>query len=209
MRGINAAAVRAAGRTVGLLAINARKATMLGAVTLVAAGALWMATTIHASAGCLAAPGPHDPVANSRVAFVGTVVSTTDDQHRALVRVESVWRGAQLPAQVAVESDVLPPPGEMIEDLAIFNSGWRYLFVPENATQPFKFPGCGGPIQYSSDLERYRPGTAHPPLTASGLSDALQLSWFFVLSHIVPIAAAILVVAIVLAMVWRRRLRAP
>jgi hypothetical protein len=163
-----------------------------------------MATTMHATASCAVEPGPHDPTAGARVAFVGTVVSATDDQHRALVRVESVWRGPQLSAEVTVESDVLPPPGVGIEDLAIFNPGWRYLFVPENTSQPFKFPGCGGPIQYSSDLDRYRPGTAHPPLTASGVSDALQLAWFFVLSHIVP-EATILLLATLYLLVWRRR----
>src|SRR5258708_4642686 len=80
---------------------------------------LSMATTTHATASCSVAPAPHDPVAGTRVAFVGTVVSASDDQHRALVRVESVWRGPQLSAEVVVESDVLPPPGVGIEDLAI------------------------------------------------------------------------------------------
>ena len=79
---------------------------------------------------------------------------------------------------------------------------------PENASQPFKFPGCGGPIQYSSDLERYRPGAAHPPLTTSGLRDAIQLALFLALSHIVPIAIVVLVGAL-FAMAWRRRRRVP
>src|SRR5258708_11838669 len=52
-----------------------------------------MATTMHATASCAVEPGPHDPTAGAGVAFIGTVVSATDDQHRALVRVESVWRG--------------------------------------------------------------------------------------------------------------------
>src|SRR5258708_14293391 len=151
-----------------------------------------MATTMHATATCGVSPSPQDATAVAGVAFIGTVVSATDDQLRALVRVESVWRGPQLSAEVTVESDVLPPPGVGIEDLAIFNPGWRYLFVPENTTQPFKFPGCGGPIQYSSDLDRYRPDTAHPPLTAPRVSDALQLPSLFLLSHAGPVARLLL-----------------
>jgi hypothetical protein len=163
-----------------------------------------MASAIHASASCAVAPGPHDPVAHAPVAFVGTVIFTTANEHHALVRVESVWRGPDFPDQVEVESDVLPPPGEYIEDLAIFNAGWRYLFVPENVSQPFKFPGCGGPIQYSSDLDRYRPGSAHPPLAAAGLDDAIQLIWFFVFSHLFLAVVAVVLLAGVLAVILRR-----
>src|SRR5258708_25490098 len=69
-----------------------------------------MATTMHATASCAVEPGPHDPTAGAGVAFIGTVVSATDDQHRALVRVESVWRGAPPLPVVTPQSECLRPP---------------------------------------------------------------------------------------------------
>src|SRR5258708_20356819 len=69
-----------------------------------------MATTMHATASCAVEPGPHDPTAGAGVAFIGTVVSATDDQHRALVRVESVWRGPPPLAAVHLRGAACPPP---------------------------------------------------------------------------------------------------
>ena len=172
---------------------------------LVAAVTLSMATAIDASASCLAAPGDYDPVARARVAFVGTVVSATANEHRALVRVESVWRGPQLPNQVEVESDVQPPPGEYIEDLAIFNPGWRYLSCRRTQASPSSSRAAAGRSSIPSALERYRPGAAHPPLTASGFWDAIQSAWFTVSSNPAAAIAAVLLLATLVTMLLRRR----
>lgn len=129
--------------------------------------ALFVATEVlmplPASASCSALAGPHNPLTGARIAFVGTVTSTANDGHRALVRVESVWVGPAIPAEVEVQSDVLPAPGEGIEDIAALDQGQRYLFVPENSAEPFKFPACDGPQSFTEALNRYRPTSASSP----------------------------------------------
>jgi len=171
---------------------------------------LMVPATLQVDAACLAPRPGFDPVAHARVAFLGTVASSTNDQQQALVRVESVWRGPQLPAEVAVESSVLPPPGVGIEDLAIFIPGTRYLFLPENTGQPFKFGGCGGPTEYTSALDRYRPGTAHSPLSASTVGDAVEIAWFTATTHLFLTVVLVLLAltGVVMALRSRRKRRA-
>jgi hypothetical protein len=157
-------------------------------------------------ASCAAMQGGHSPLAEARVAFVGTVISIANDQHRALVQVESVWVGPAVPAEVEVQSDVLPAANEGIEDIASFDQGKRYLFVPDNWTEPFKFPGCDGPEPYTQALELYRPKSAHSPEALSaGLSVWKQGA--FSISAQAPLLIALVLMVVGALTVAARRIR--
>ncbi len=163
------------------------------AVLLLVAAAIPVA--LPASASCSAVTGPHDPLTGARVAFVGTVTSTASGGHRALVRVQSVWVGPGLPAEVEVQSDVLPGPGEGIEDIASFDQGQMNLFVPENSAEPFKFPACDGPQSLTKALDRYRPQSARSPAAIdAGLS--VQKHVAFWMSAQLPLLISILLAVV-------------
>jgi hypothetical protein len=51
----------------------------------------------EASASCAVLPGPiASPLASAPVVFVGTVVSTSNGDREATVKIESIWRGPDI-----------------------------------------------------------------------------------------------------------------
>jgi len=102
--------------------------------------------------------------ATAPVAFVGTVIATDSRDRRALVGVESVWRGPDLPATVIVQGSVLSAGAASADDRQ-FAVGQRYLFVPSNTTSPFIDHVCTSTQRYTST---FAPAAARPPRLAVG-----------------------------------------
>src|SRR6185295_6159400 len=68
----------------------------------IALAALMLAGGANAAASCVQPRPLPEVLDESQTVFVGTVVYTWDSDRRARVHVESIWRGAQLPAYVEV-----------------------------------------------------------------------------------------------------------
>src|SRR3981081_736956 len=105
------------------------KRAMLG--LLLAVGVL-LGGSGGAQASCGALPGAslRDELATAPVVFVGTVAFTSDNDRVARVRVESIWRGPDLPAYVDVLGSPVTGPFTASSVDRKFRSGERYVFVP-------------------------------------------------------------------------------
>ena len=183
-----------------------------------------------AAASCALLPGtaPPNPYAALPVVFLGTVVTTLEQDRLAIVRVESVWNGPDLPATVEVRGSPAlgtPVPAGMGVATSVdrtYQRGQRYLFAPINDRPPFEDNACTPTRVYSPDLEAFRPASARPPLAAgsgnaaapglpvtgplgdlSGVAITAAQWWPFAL--VVAVGAA----AVGAAVAWRVRRRAP
>jgi hypothetical protein len=99
---------------------------------------------------------------NAAVVFVGTVLSTTNGDREATVRVESIWRGPDMPTYVRVVGTPEPAAQATSVDRT-YQSGKKYLFVPENAATPFQDNNCTSTQIYTSALAAQAPADARPP----------------------------------------------
>jgi hypothetical protein len=144
---------------------------------LIVVGALAFAGGQTAEASC-AGGGPGSPSLGDRIAaaptvFVGTVVYTSDQDRVARVKVESIWRGPQLPAYLDVHGSPVSGPFVASSVDRHYQSGRRYLFVPVNANPPFDDNSCSLTQPYTAELTAYAPGDARAPGPAT-LADTFQ-----------------------------------
>src|SRR5687767_771758 len=119
----------------------------------VLAGALSWASSAGATSCVSSGSPPANPYAVAPIVFVGTVLTTGYEGRWARVRVEDVWRGPALPAEVELlDSPVAltPVPTSLPGMPAVmtvstldrnYMVGERYLFVPSG---PADFGGKTG-----------------------------------------------------------------
>ena len=173
---------------------------------------------------------PANPYAAAPMVFVGTVVSTGYEGRWARVRVEDVWRGPALPAEVellgspvALTPVPTSPPGMPALMTAStsdrhYSVGERYLFVPSGpadtsgrAGGPPRFldyAGCGDLTRpYSPDLEALRPEGSKLKATAAQRVAGLTLRHTVGPDTIGPVALLALAAAGVAVRARRRRTR--
>ncbi len=181
----------------------------VGSVILAASLLLGTPGAVHASCG-VSPTGPASlgqQLSRAPVVFVGTVVSASDNNRSAHVRVESVWRGPDLSAYVDVHGEA---PGSGLfsgsEADHSYQPGHRYLFAPLNARSPFEDYGeCGSLTQpYSTDVAAYAPADARAP-RAPTLADAIDIGvgqylW-------IAVAAALVALGFTAAVIVRRQRR--
>jgi hypothetical protein len=109
-------------------------------------------------------------IATAKVAFLGLVVSTSDMDRSARVKVESIWKGPVLPAYVDVHGEA-PGSGPFSgsEGDHRYQAGQRYLFIPLNDHPPFADNGdCNTSTQvYTAALAAYAPADAKTPQAAT------------------------------------------
>lgn len=154
-------------------------AITLGLVGLLAPGA--------AAASCAEFPPLEEHLAQAEVVFVGTVVSVTDEQRTALVQVEEIWRGPELPAEVTVHGG-FPDLGFTSADRS-FETGVRYLFAPSLNEGRIEDNACTATQAWSDDLAAFRPtSTSTPEPTPADQSGAGG----------VPVAALVVALSVML-----------
>lgn len=126
-----------------------------------------------ASASCV----PPEPlaarVAEAPVVFVGTVLSTANDDRVAQVRVEEVWKGPKLPDQVEVRGTQFSAQENARSSVdRTFRIAVRYLFVPRDdgdsssaavGTSVFDDHLCTATQEYRPDLDEFRPASVAGP----------------------------------------------
>lgn len=169
-----------------------------------------------ARASCTSNKPFADAVTTANTVFVGTVVATTNAGRIAMVRVESVWRGLDLPTAVVVNGRDTGPgappdrPGSASSEDRHYTVGQRYLFLPRDfvrdGSPTFTDSPCTFTQPYSPDLDHYAPSTARtpdpllatpppfPPSTPPGVVPPWEI-----------VAAGLLMVGLVAAVVLRIR----
>jgi hypothetical protein len=161
-----------------------------------------------ALASCALPPGQGaGSFAAAPVVFVGTVTSTGNRDREATVKVESIWRGPDMPASVTV---VGTPASGWNAGTSIdrtFKAGERYLFVPTNTSSPFQDNSCTATQPYTAAIAGMAPAGARTPApTLQSAPDELlapdrsPLPW-------VAAAVVALLAAVAGLLIWRRRHR--
>lgn len=114
------------------------------------------------AASCVAPPSVPDQIKTAALVFVGTVLYTYDGDRVAHVKVESIWKGPQLPKYVNVHGS--PASGAAATSVdRHYKAGTRYLFVLYSAEQPLQDNDCTGTQAYTSALAPLKPSDARPP----------------------------------------------
>lgn len=113
------------------------------------------------AASCAGFPPLEEHLAQADVVFVGTVVSLADEQRTALVEVEEIWRGPELPAEVTVHGG-FPGQGFSSVDRS-FETGARYLFAPSFDEGRLEDNACTATQIWSDELAALRPASVSTP----------------------------------------------
>lgn len=119
------------------------------------------------------APPLRQSLAESDIAFVGTVVALDHDGRTATFRVEDVWKGV-LPETVvvhggpgiaAIEKASRKGQGVATSVDRLYSAGTRYLVLPYGRSGHVLLDNaCTNTQPYTDDLAGLRPPGAHPPL---------------------------------------------
>ncbi|HEY8644061.1 MAG TPA: hypothetical protein VIO84_15010 [Candidatus Dormibacteraeota bacterium] len=131
--------------------------------SLLLVGAVLALLPVPAAASCATLPGAGNPFATAPVVFVGTVLSTSDNDRRARVKVESVWRGPDLLTYVQVNGSPVSGPFTASDVDRHYQAGTRYIFVPANSAPPFDDNSCTATQPYTQAIARQAPADARPP----------------------------------------------
>jgi hypothetical protein len=159
----------------------------LGAITAGAAGA---------QASCAAPPSVRDQAASSPLVFVGTVTFTSDNDRVARVKVESIWRGPELPAYVDVHGSPVSGLSTASSVDRKYSAGTRYLFVLFSADRPLQDNSCSATQVYTSELAALAPADARQPAPATAvdeLQNAFSQYWLPALGFLAILAAAVVI----------------
>jgi hypothetical protein len=150
---------------VGVAANRSRARALIAAAALaVLVSGLSLALTRSALASC-AIPSPlPDRLQAARVVFVGTVVGLSDSGRRAQVRVETIWKGPDLPRVVDVVGSPAGLGGASSIDRT-FQADQRYLFVLADERPPFSDNSCSATQPYTAAVAAYAPADARPVST--------------------------------------------
>jgi hypothetical protein len=173
-------------------------------IGLALAGLLPAFLAADASASCAVLPGQTPgSLAAAPVAFVGTVVSTSNADREATVKVESIWRGPDMLTYVRIVGT--PDPSAQATSVdRTYKAGQRYLFVPVSSGSPFEDNNCTLTQPYTSALAVQAPADARPPLPGGDPGPSPAVAWlpWTGLGLIVLVAAAVVAL-------WRRRQARP
>ena len=153
-----------------------------------------------ASASCATLPGQGPgSVFAVPVAFVGSVVATSNGDREATVKVESIWRGPDMQTYVRVLGTPEPTAQATSVDRT-YQVGRRYLFVPENASSPFQDNICTATQVFTAGLASQAPADARAPQPGGDPGSpplSLLLPWI--------VAGGALLVAAAGFVLWIRR----
>jgi hypothetical protein len=136
---------------------------------LVALGAFGVIGCGVVQASCAQAPALQEQIAASPLVFVGTVAFTSDNDRVARVRVESIWKGPDLPTYVDVHGSPVSGWFTFSSVDRTFRTGERDIFVLFSYRQPLQDNSCSATQPYTSEVAAFAPTNAKPPapLTAS------------------------------------------
>ena len=146
-----------------------------------------------------AAVAAGDPV------FVGTVTGVRNNDRWALVRVEGVWSGPDLPDTVEVRGSEIVDPNTWTDIDRTFLAGRRYLFELDLQKGALRDHACTGTSLWVDELLRFRPAGAHAPAAADVVSTEAVDPLGVVGPPAVAGGAGLAVLGVVTAVARRRR----
>jgi hypothetical protein len=164
-------------------------------VALLATGA-FVAGAAGAQASCAAPPSVRDQAASSPLVFVGTVTFTSDNDRVARVKVESIWRGPELPAYVDVHGSPVSGLSAASSVDRKYSAGTRYLFVLFSANQPLQDNSCSATQVYTTEVAALAPADARSPAPGTAieqLQNAISQYWLAALGFLALAAAGVFI----------------
>jgi hypothetical protein len=124
--------------------------------------ALLLATAAPTLASCIMPPPIEEAIRDADLVFVGTVTSVANRDRWATVAVQEVWKGPDMAPVVEIRGG---PDGNAASSVdRTFMAGTRYLFLPFIAEGALQESACSSTTEFTADLARLRPATAHPPI---------------------------------------------
>ena len=166
-----------------------------------ALGVLGAISATGAQASCARAPSLAEDIDASPMVFVGTVISTSDNDRVAHVSVESIWKGPVLPAYVDVHGSPDLGPFSFSSVDRTYRAGERDIFVLFSDQQPLHDNICSATQPYTAEVAAFAPSNTKlpAPWTAGDqFRDLLSTHWL-------PMVIVVLVIAIVAVVRLRTR----
>lgn len=132
----------------------------LAAAALLSLAAAW--APAGASASCLVLPGGGPLWDSADVVFVGTVTGLANNARWATVRVEEIWKGPDVPAEVVVHGG---PAGNVATSVdRTYTIGLRYLFAVASVDGALEDSACSPTtLEDQIDLDAIRPADVRQP----------------------------------------------
>lgn len=170
--------------------------------------ALPAAAASHAAASCMLDERPLEVQVEAATAvFKGQVTGLRDDGVTARFRVEEVWKGPDLPAEVVVHGG--PEQSGPFGTTTVtsvdrsWTAGATYLVFPRIEGSDLRDDSCSPTREWSAELAAARPADAHAPTgTAAGDPGADSgVSWWLVPAAALAAGGA----GVVATVAWRRR----
>lgn len=116
-------------------------------------------------ASCAGFPAIEEHLERAEIVFIGTVVSLADSDRTAVVDVEEVWRGEEIPARVTVYGAADPDDPTMMTSVdRVYASSTRYLFAVTLDEGRLRDDSCTATREWSEDLAALRPTTVTTPV---------------------------------------------
>ena len=157
---------------------------------LIALAAFGLIGSSEARASCAVPPSVQEQIASAQLVFVGTIAFTSDNDRVARVKVESIWKGPNLPAYVYVHGSSVSGAFTATSVDRMYRQGERDLFVLFSDRQPFQDNSCSATQPYTAELSALAPADARLPAAPTAGDQAANL----VGQYWLPIAIAVLVV---------------
>jgi len=168
---------------------------------LLALGAFYVIGTAGAAASCVMPRPLPESVATAPLVFVGTVVSTSDGDRVAHVKIESIWKGPHLPTYIDVHGSPVSGFGTASSVDRRYRAGERDLFVLFSDRPPYQDNSCSATQPYTAQVAALAPADARPPAPPTASEQIQSLVSQFWL----PVGIAVLAVAVVVFIGLRRR----
>ena len=134
-------------------------------VSVVAVIAALAAAPAPALADCQLAPPIEEAVRIADLVFVGSVTAIANNGRSASVRVEEVWQGDEMPAEVTVLGGT--EPAQAMEDDRTFEAGVRYVFFPFVVDGRLVDNICTATAPWVEGFAAVRPAGARTPLPST------------------------------------------
>jgi len=148
---------------------------------------LLLISVAPAVASCVQPAPIEQAIRDADSVFVGTVTSLSNNDRWATVAVEEVWSGPDLAPIVEIRGG---PEGNAASSVdRSFTGGTRYLFLAYIADGVLSDNACSSTTEFTADLVRLRPATAHPPIAPA--PDPTTAARFDPASLLVPAALVV------------------
>jgi hypothetical protein len=184
------------GRALGLVMIKTWVAALF------AVSAFYVIGTAGVEASCVMPRPLPESVATAPLVFVGTVVSTADGDRVAHVKVESIWKGHNLPTYIDVHGSPASGFGVATSVDRRYRAGERDLFVLFSDQPPYQDNSCSATQPYTAQVAALAPADAKlpaPPTAGEQIQNFVSQYWL-------PMVLAVVVIAVA-ALIGMRRLR--